>query len=1528
MRVLMSTNLNNTNSILDAASISLDLDTFLYNALNQTVTELECSGGSVFLFDGSNETLQLKAQTKCAYNNLHLEHDEGIVGDAIKQKTWRIYCKSELKQLFVEWGNKRNGINLKAIVTVPIKYKEHPIAVFCFDYKKNNSKNIQELNKAEKERAAKVANKLNAPRFANALNRIIINQTLFDIRASVDGTSRLWQAVAEYLNTVLESFIKAGKPKPDIAYLQLVDRRRDIIRTVQGVGMPLSFQLSISHSLKSSDIQVNVVKQRCPIIIVGKDPSLNPYIFDRFNHDKYVRLWLPLFPFPISRLVHRPGVKIESLLSSALRWEKSESLNRLSKRRVAQWHEEKLPAPPERLIYGTLELGYTRRNRDMLSFEPFDNHLASWCAAVAYKYSEPLFRATLPGTIDSIAKAVAKLAWPSKTNLTVAMANWNNPEVRSFPTSSFWPAVEPVPCVGQYPSPDIPAKFDLINCPGNAIKMSSPFRDRLLNHVTNIAEEAIRLSMRLDDHAAELYNLIEDAARTPHVGTEYPNQDINDILQEICREATAEKCIMMVFEKKQSPPSSSTNQIYIDTSWNMIGSPQWWPSYEDNVNNSVLTELATGAANTQTTNYTNFSFKNRTLPLAVLPLELEQKLQAIILLLYPQDYVISESRRRSLEGRITRWVYRLSLKNLKTINHFTKLMRILRTGVMDARINAAKRDSNHLHAFVEDLFNPIMEEIQATASILTLYSQPQTGPEVVERFWCCEDRQRKGRRLIDRDIFIGNKEESPCSLALKTHDLGIYRKQAHCRTRSTDGYIGELLKRAQALGEGLSNDRSRNLYKLIDQICEEDLNTTMIVVPIENHADPQRKISGALSFVLQGVHDLHQMQQDLVLELGTLIADTLDQLRKLDESAFERAINEGFEKFRKDLSNSSTHDEVFGCLLKIVGTKMELVSSDHVDLTKRWSLSNHAIAWLLTPGYRELVARSGRGQSLDMMNDHSIFDPSIHPLLSKEIKSNEVPRKQLPSIDQFRIWTIDLHSESAQNNPVLSRYKMLPNCHWLISFPLIYADNRVVGVIDCPRDKPLRPEEESVLRNMLRRLSFQVCAAFDRCKFERAIKVARELTDVVGSELEAFRVPTAYKMLVAKVRDEIGMTHCDLFMDRDGKMILVATTRYFEPISEDERQTKWVTPAKGSEVLGASLEARAVRISHGSSTLMPMDHLSSSLQLIMSADHKYERIAIPIGKKPSPKEPIPGILYLCGPMSSKNQGRINRQVKKSGLVTNEHLRRAQDLTVVVYRNAMMARLVERKGWLIDEMQHAMGQPLHALRHWSDMLLREIAKYKGVDKNAVRQFKINQNRGFQLVHEARSQLAIYAKMSRPIDTTELSNVSLNSIVQKTCDFLSPTAAMKNCYISYTSTPVPPIIGYEALLHASIFNLVDNAIKYSYEGRQIAVSLQDDGKGCLLLTVENYGVGIPKPDLPRVFEPYFRSKIPDEKGARKGCGIGLAIVRHAIEIVHKGKVNVFSQPPRHLKSTLTATEVARYPHKTTFAIKMFLNSNKTI
>ena len=90
---------------------------------------------------------------------------------------------------------------------------------------------------------------------------------------------------------------------------------------------------------------------------------------------------------------------------------------------------------------------------------------------------------------------------------------------------------------------------------------------------------------------------------------------------------------------------------------------------------------------------------------------------------------------------------------------------------------------------------------------------------------------------------------------------------------------------------------------------------------------------------------------------------------------------------------------------------------------------------------------------------------------------------------------------------------------------------------------------------------------------------------------------------------------------------------------------------------------------------------------------------------------------------------------------------------------------------------------------------------------------------------------------------------------------------------------------------MINLIDNAVKYNYEGGQIKLDASTHKKG-VHLTLSNTGKGIPDSDLDQVFVQFYRVE-KSRSAEYGGAGLGLSIVKRIIEL-HGGSISIESEP----------------------------------
>ena len=140
--------------------------------------------------------------------------------------------------------------------------------------------------------------------------------------------------------------------------------------------------------------------------------------------------------------------------------------------------------------------------------------------------------------------------------------------------------------------------------------------------------------------------------------------------------------------------------------------------------------------------------------------------------------------------------------------------------------------------------------------------------------------------------------------------------------------------------------------------------------------------------------------------------------------------------------------------------------------------------------------------------------------------------------------------------------------------------------------------------------------------------------------------------------------------------------------------------------------------------------------------------------------------------------------------------------------------------------------------------------------------------------------------------QVENVSVLEILERATSLLQLQAMEKGIVLNLEiPRNLPPTIEADhALLHQAVYNLIENAIKYTPENRSVTVRVKT-GPDDLILEVEDTGIGIAPEDLPHLFEKFYRGR-QREARAQRGSGLGLAIVRSIAE-QHKGRVWVESQ-----------------------------------
>ena len=102
-----------------------------------------------------------------------------------------------------------------------------------------------------------------------------------------------------------------------------------------------------------------------------------------------------------------------------------------------------------------------------------------------------------------------------------------------------------------------------------------------------------------------------------------------------------------------------------------------------------------------------------------------------------------------------------------------------------------------------------------------------------------------------------------------------------------------------------------------------------------------------------------------------------------------------------------------------------------------------------------------------------------------------------------------------------------------------------------------------------------------------------------------------------------------------------------------------------------------------------------------------------------------------------------------------------------------------------------------------------------------------------------------------------------------------------------SPFPYVTGDRDLLVLAVYNLIENALKFTSADDSVEIRALEDGK-TILIEVADLGVGVPPEDTSKIFEELFRGS---NARSTEGSGLGLALVNRIVTL-HGGKISVRS------------------------------------
>ncbi len=257
------------------------------------------------------------------------------------------------------------------------------------------------------------------------------------------------------------------------------------------------------------------------------------------------------------------------------------------------------------------------------------------------------------------------------------------------------------------------------------------------------------------------------------------------------------------------------------------------------------------------------------------------------------------------------------------------------------------------------------------------------------------------------------------------------------------------------------------------------------------------------------------------------------------------------------------------------------------------------------------------------------------------------------------------------------------------------------------------------------------------------------------------------------------------------------------------------------------------------------------------------------------------ILTLTGVIGRMSKGDFAVRVPETGSGEIKHL--------AVAFNSMSERLEtldQSRNEFVSNASHELKTPLATMKILIESLIYQPDMQEELRTEFLTDINAEINRLSAIVSDLLTLVQVDAHSMR----LDREKMSLSAVVKETAHRLEPMAQKRNHTVTLSLDDSGDMYADKSKLRQVIYNLLDNAIKYTQDGGKINLSIARSGRD-IILTVSDNGPGIKAEHLPHVFDRFYRI---DKARSRDsgGTGLGLSIVRQIV-LLHGGSIRAVSE-----------------------------------
>jgi two-component system phosphate regulon sensor histidine kinase PhoR len=203
---------------------------------------------------------------------------------------------------------------------------------------------------------------------------------------------------------------------------------------------------------------------------------------------------------------------------------------------------------------------------------------------------------------------------------------------------------------------------------------------------------------------------------------------------------------------------------------------------------------------------------------------------------------------------------------------------------------------------------------------------------------------------------------------------------------------------------------------------------------------------------------------------------------------------------------------------------------------------------------------------------------------------------------------------------------------------------------------------------------------------------------------------------------------------------------------------------------------------------------------------------------------------------------------------------------------------------VANVSHELRTPVTVIRGYAETLSSNlIAKDPATAERFAQVIRNHAERLTALIND----LLTLSQLEAQGQALTLSPCDLGERLQHCCELVKPKAEEKGIAITTSPLPEGKILADAQRLEQILFNLLDNAVKYTPTGGAVTINVNNEGE-MVRISIDDTGPGIPEAARQRIFERFYRADAGRSREAG-GTGLGLAIAKHLVGL-HGGSIGV--------------------------------------